>query len=271
MNNVHNESTVYGWGNCPEPIKELVDNILKNYQKILGDNLIGFYLHGSLAMNCFSLLYSDVDFLSVVKKKLTIGQKKAIIVYLLQQYNNSPPKGIEMSIILEEYLRNFVYPTPFELHYSNDWYDKYRNGEVDYSKQSFDEDLAAHFVITRNRGICLFGRPIKEVFPEIPREIYAQSLLNDARWIYERSEKDPVHTILNLCRVLAFFKDNRITSKKEGGEWALLNLPKKYLPLINRALAAYAGGREKQLDINTLRSFVEYVKARLSFLANTVI
>lgn len=264
MNNVQSESTVYGWGNCPEPIRELISNLLKNYQKILGDNLIGFYLHGSLAMNCFNPLSSDVDFLAIVGEKLTIEQKQAIIDYLLKQYENSPAKGIEMSIVLEEYLKNFVYPTPFELHYSNDWYEQYESGKVDYSKQSFEEDLAVHFVITMNRGVCLFGKPIGKIFPEIPKEIFAQSLLSDAKWIYERSEKNPVYTVLNLCRILDFFKNDRIASKKEGGGWALLNLPKKYSSLINWALAAYSGGKEhQQLDVIALKSFVEYTKAEL--------
>jgi len=272
MNNVQNESTVYGWGNCPEPIRRLISNLLKNYQKILGDNLIGFYLHGSLAMNCFNPLSSDVDFLAIVGEKLTIEQKQAIIDYLLKQYENSPAKGIEMSIVLEECLKNFVYPTPFELHYSNDWYEQHKIGKVDYSKQDYDDDLAAHFVITKNRGICLFGRPIEEVFPEIPEAIYGQSLLSDVNFIYERSEKNPVYTVLNLCRILAFFEDGKITSKKEGGEWALLRMPGRFSSLINSALLCYSKAIEhRQLDVNALKSFVEYTKAELSSLTSFVL
>jgi len=272
MKNVHSEPAVYGWENCPESVRGLINNILKNYQKILGDNIIGFYLHGSLAMNCFNHLSSDVDLLAIVKRKLTVKQKKAIIDYLLKEYNSSPVKGVEMSIVLEENVRNFTYPTPFELHYSNDWYERYRNDQVDYAKQSYDEDLAAHFVITRNRGICLFGKPISEVFPEIPKELYARSLLNDARWIYERTEQNPVYTVLNLCRIMAFFKDNKIASKKEGGEWALLNLPGKFSSLISWALASYSNIDEgSQFDVNTLRSFVDYTRAELSSLKDSVL
>ena len=79
MNNIQSNRKTYGWGDCPEPIKELVSSILRNYHKILGTNLIGFYLHGSLAMDCFNPLVSDVDFLAVVKQKPTVEQKKTII------------------------------------------------------------------------------------------------------------------------------------------------------------------------------------------------
>jgi len=172
-----------------------------------------------------------------------------------------------MSIVLEKYLKNFVYPTPFELHYSNELYEQYRSGQVDYSKQNYDEDLAAHFVITKKRGICLFGKPIEEVFPEIPEATYAQSLISDANWIYERSEEVPVYTVLNLCRILAFLKDSRTTSKREGGEWALLNLPRKFAPLINSALNCYSSADEtKRLDIDALKKFVEYTKSEINSL-----
>jgi len=264
MSDIQNESTVCGWVDCPEPIRRLVNNILKHYRRVLGDNLIGFYLHGSLAMNCFNPLSSDVDFLAIVGEKLTIEQKKAIINYLHRQYKKSLVGDIEMSIVLQESMQTFAYPTPFELHYSSYWYEQHKIGKVDYSKQDYDDDLAAHFVITKNRGICLFGRPIEEVFPEIPEAIYGQSLLSDANFIYERSEKNPVYTVLNLCRILAFFEDGKITSKKEGGEWALLRMPGRFSSLINSALLCYSKAIEhRQLDVNALKSFVEYTKAEL--------
>ena len=37
---------------------------------------------------------------------------------ILDINKNSPPKGLEMSIVLEKYTRQFVYPTPFEQHFS---------------------------------------------------------------------------------------------------------------------------------------------------------
>jgi hypothetical protein len=254
----------FGWVNSPPQIKELVNSILRSYQKILGSNLVGFYLHGSLAMNCFNPLISDIDFLAIVRVKLTIKQKEAIISSLIGQFSHFPPKGVEMSIVIEEYLNNFVYPTPFELHYSKDWHERYINEEVDYSEQRSDEDLASHFVITKMRGVCLFGKPIEKIFPEVPGEYYARSILNDATQIFDNIEKNPVYTILNLCRILAFFEGKKIAlSKKEGGEWALSNLPPKYSLLIDWATIGYAGGEQKQLDVNTLRSFSEYAKSRL--------
>jgi len=264
-----NSSEVYGWDSCPVSIKELIKSILENFLDTLSNNLLGLYLHGSLAMDCFNPLISDVDLLAVVKQKLSVEQKKNIINYLLEIHDDSPVTAVEMSIVLEEELKNFVYPTPFELHYSEEWYERYRKGEVDYSIQRFDEDLPAHFIITKNRGICLFGKLIDEVFPEIPEEIYIRSILYDAEAIFRATEKNPTYTILNLCRILAFLTDKIIVSKKEGGEWALEHFPILFTTIIKQALNVYSGEKaEEQIDRNELNSFIIYVTKKLDVLSH---
>jgi predicted nucleotidyltransferase len=74
-----NIPTICGWADCPEPVRELINNIVEKYREILGDNLAGFYLHGSLAMGCFNPLRSDIDFLVVIKEPLTADCKNRII------------------------------------------------------------------------------------------------------------------------------------------------------------------------------------------------
>ena len=247
--------------NCPENIRNLVEEFTTFLKSVLGDNLIGVYLHGSLAMDCFNPTSSDVDLLIIVGDKLTVKQKKRIISHLLS--SDLVAKRTEMSIVLEKDLKILAYPTPFELHYSHDWYDRYKNRQVDFNTQNYDEDLPAHFVVTRQRGICLLGKPVREIFPEIPRQIYVQSLMADARGIFENPLKNPVYTVLNLCRLLAFLTEGAVFSKKEGGEWALLALPEEFHPLIKRVLALYTGKNTlSAMNLTRLSSFIKYSKNR---------
>ena len=57
--------------------KLLVD-IVDRYKRVLGDNLVGLYLHGSLAMGCFTPR-ADIDLIAVVRKPMDNDTKRALI------------------------------------------------------------------------------------------------------------------------------------------------------------------------------------------------
>jgi streptomycin 3"-adenylyltransferase len=50
----------------PRSVDEQVDRLVAGFRDILGDNLHGIYLHGSLALGCFNPARSDIDVLVVV-------------------------------------------------------------------------------------------------------------------------------------------------------------------------------------------------------------
>jgi predicted nucleotidyltransferase len=260
--NIQRQITSSSWKDCPESVRNMVNNILAFYRQVLGENLIGFYLHGSLVMGCFNPGSSDIDFLAVVHRKLTRLEKKTIIDYLLSIDNSSSAASPEMSIVTQDSLDNLDYPSPFELHYSNSWRDRYLSGKVDWEEPRYDADLAMHFLAIRRRGICLYGKPIKAIFPEVPRDTCIASLNNDLNWINERIESLPAtYIVLNPCRALAFLRAGTFMSKKEGGEWALFHLPPKFSTLVNRALAAYSGADEvTSPEQDMLRKFVDYTR-----------
>jgi streptomycin 3"-adenylyltransferase len=207
----------------------LLNEIVNSYSTILKDNLVGIYLHGSLAMNCFNPLVSDIDFIVVVKSKLLFEDMRKLINVLLELSDVGPQNGFEMSVLLEkDTIVNFKYPTPFILHYSDMYKDKYMN-DANYICGGFeDTDLAVHFVIIRERGIALIGKPINEVFQKIPQKYYIASIMNDIIDARVKIINNPVYNTLNLCRVLCFLEEGKICSKKEGGEWAKAKLPVDY-------------------------------------------
>ena len=68
---------------------------------------------------------SDLDFLVVVKENVKDETKKAFMEMVVALNAQTPGKGIEMSIVKREVCDPFVYPTPFELHFSQmhiKWY-----------------------------------------------------------------------------------------------------------------------------------------------------
>jgi hypothetical protein len=248
----------------PHRISDLLDRRGEGFQDLLGENLIGLYLHGSLTFDCFHPETSDIDFLVVVHDRLDVATRRHITHALIAWSRDAPPRGLETSIVTQESLRAFRYPTPFEFHFSNAWRDRYVADEVDLEAERVDPDLAAHLTVVRERGIRLVGEPIEAVIPSIPREAYLRSIANDAAGAGANIAADPVYGLLNLCRVLTFLHDGRITSKAEGGQWAMRHLPATFVPLVHAALEAYTHGEALRLaPEEPLHAFAAYVARQI--------
>ncbi|MBQ7867774.1 MAG: DUF4111 domain-containing protein [Clostridia bacterium] len=237
----------------------ILEKIRIGYEKILGKNLIGIYIHGSIAFGCFDPRHSDIDFLVVVQDTPSHAQKKQMIQLLLELDAYCPPKGLEMSVVLERFCRQFVHPTPFELHFSNahklraqwdlDEYCRNMNG--------VDPDLAAHFTVARAVGQVLCGERIEDVFAPVPHQCYLDSLRSDVENAAEDIQNDPVYIILNFCRIAAYLHDGVILSKRDGGLWGMKHLPEAFHGLIRSALDHYTVKGIYEADANAERAFVQ--------------
>ena len=241
----------------------LLHRVCDAYRAILGDRLTGFYVHGSIAFGCFTWETGDIDFLCVVDQPLTQLQKEALIRVLLELAEDAPPKGFEMSVVQQSACRPFRYPTPFELHYSNAHSARAGADLAAYSRDMHgtDPDLAAHVTVLHHAGIALYGPPIAEVFGEVPRASYLDSILSDVADA-PQDDADPVYFTLNLCRVLAYLTEGAVLSKQQGGQWGLANLPQAHHPLLQRALTAYQGGADRP-DPAQARAFAAMMLHRI--------
>jgi len=248
-------------------ITDFLSEFVQIFRDAFGNRLVGVYLHGSLAMQTFNPISSDVDLLVVVRDSLSWDEKHSVGQRLLQLSEQAPPNGLEMSILTLDNLNPFQYPTPYELHFANSNKVRYEQGTIDFSSGLTDPDLAAHFVITKARGICLYGEAISAIFPDVPAKDYLDSIAQDSEWSYgnimqgadEGKCAVPVYAVLNFCRVLTFIDQGLITSKTEGGRWASDNLPPEYKPVIREALKEYAvSGTSRPVDCQLLKQFAYY-------------
>lgn len=254
-----------GYGSLLSRFTEMSAAVLKN-------SLVGIYLHGSAAMGCFNPGKSDLDLILVTDSALSHETKLEFMADTVILNKEAPRKGIELSIVQNRFCRPFVYPTPFELHFSMDHLSRYERDPEEYVRtmQGTDRDLAAHFTILRRYGIPLFGPPVPEVFDAVPAEAYLDSILLDIENACEDIHSAPVYTSLNLCRVLAFLQEDLVLSKKAGGAWGLGTLPEKYRGFLQAMLDDYgseedtlAGDTGKQPDPRTAADFAEYMLARI--------
>ncbi|MCR4622464.1 MAG: DUF4111 domain-containing protein [Clostridiales bacterium] len=244
----------------------LLNGFVERSKEILRDNLVGVYLHGSLVMGCFNPQKSDIDLIIVVDDPISDPVKRAYLDMAVQFNASGPAKGIEMSIVLRKVCKPFVYPTPYELHFSAGHLNWYRDDPDDYIRRmnGTDKDLAAHFTIINKRGRRLYGAQIKDVFAEVSSGDFTDSILYDVEGAAEEITECPMYLTLNLARVLAYKKDGLVLSKKEGGEWALEHLPAEYAPLIKDAMREYSESAEIVYDDILAKRYAEYVISKLT-------
>jgi predicted nucleotidyltransferase len=257
----------YSWSTCPSAVKAQVEDFVSATRLTLPDDLTGIYSHGSLAMGCFNPTRSDLDFLVITCRRMTVQEKRRIAVQILRI--SDQPSGFELSFLSEDQLTPWRYPTPYDFHYSEACRQRIRDELQTGDWQTWndgeqhDPDLAAHITITRERGFVLFGAPIEEVFPPIPAAHYLDSVLQDWYSVRDHIGANPVYSILNACRVYAYLRDGLITSKQEAGEWALDVLTDPDCAAVENALKIYRGDSGTAFDERALRHFATDMTARI--------
>jgi predicted nucleotidyltransferase len=234
----------YGWTNSPPALRRQTAALVAGLREALGENLLGVYLHGSLALGCFNPQRSDLDVLVVTRASLA-GEERPRLARLLLELS-AMPSAVEISVLSHPGLHPWRHPAPYEFHFSEDWRDRTQahldSGtwpELDAAPT--DADLAAHVTIALERGICLWGAPAAEVFPRVPAADYADAIVTDFCWGRDLRTVNPVYFVLNACRVLAFLEEGLVLSKDEGGEWGLRHLPAVHHPIMRQALRTYRG------------------------------
>lgn len=241
-------------------VEAFIAQLQAQIDSIVEQNLVGTYIHGSLALGGFNEVSSDIDFIVVTKKALSFDDKQQLTQLFLAASTN--PFPIEISVLSLAQLETWRHPCPFDYHYSEYWRPRYTNGYVEQQNKT-DIDLAAHITIMNHCGICFKGQPINQVFPAVPKQHYVQSILSDYNDCLENIYNQPVYCILNLLRVYLYLNDCTITSKQQAGEWAAKNLPANFTTTAYKALTAYQSN-EAALNFSPteLRSFKHYIIER---------
>jgi streptomycin 3"-adenylyltransferase len=251
-------------------VRAQLDALVHDLVAGLGANLIGVYLHGSLALGCFNPQRSDLDLLVVTHTALPATTQRDIAHLLLDA--SGKPQPLEISILNQADLVPWQYPTPFDFHYSEGWREQ-TSGDLasgawhDWTaNRRVDPDLGGHVMVVGRRGVCLYGAPIAEVFPPVPPADYLASVLDDVLsaefGIYGRTAP-AAYIVLNACRTLAYLRTGEVLSKDEGGVWALAALPDTLHPAIQAALDAYRTGDDAPLARLDLAPFAATVAPEL--------
>ncbi|MDX8342247.1 aminoglycoside adenylyltransferase domain-containing protein [Rossellomorea sp. YZS02] len=253
---------------CSAEVNNLILSIQKEMTTILNDDLVGIYIHGSIAMGGFNPDQSDIDVLVITNKAIEVESKRELAIFFLNCSNS--PYPIEISFMNQDQLKVWQHPCPFDFHYSEFWRERYEHDLVKGTYEfingdsNTDPDLAAHITILNNRGICMAGKPITEVFPVVPRSDYLSSILGDFQDCLERIEEEPIYCTLNMIRVFWYLEEGVISSKEEAGRWGLSTLPKEFSSTVHKVIDCYASEKsDHEFEKDELLLFRNYVATNL--------
>lgn len=100
---------------------------------------------------------------------------------------------------------------------------------------------------------------MKQAFGEVPSRYYFDSIKKDIEDSKDEVMTNPIYIILNLCRVLAYKKENLVLSKEEGGKWAIENILFNYKGLVKEAIRCYSSEVEMKPNKKLALEFCDYM------------
>lgn len=193
-----------------------LDAVVERLGQVLGTDLVGVYLHGSLVLGDFSPERSDVDAVAVAARSLSREEKRELGELLSQRSLPCPASGLEFHLLRVDALVPVEKPR-FELHVSTS-----TEGEpervVDGEGHPGDPDLVMHLAVLHEHGRPLLGPPPAELFPAVSRPLLLKAFIGELTWA--RAHASPSYLVLNACRAWRYAEEDVVGSKTEGAEWA---------------------------------------------------
>ena len=236
-------------------VNKILDLLLARVQEILGNELVGMYLYGSLSSGDFNPETSDIDFLVVTTSTLS-DKAIADLRSMHQRIWKSGGKWaskLEGSYIPKRDIRRHdprSGPCP-----------TVNEGKFYLDKRGSDWIIQRHVI--REQGTVLMGPDPKTLIePVSPKEIQSAvkgvlqewwfPMLEDPSWLKNHGSEYHAFAILTMCRALHALKNGTIVSKPMAARWAQAELGERWSQVIERSLSQPAGTEDRDLYYESL-------------------
>lgn len=222
-------------------INKILDLLLTNTSQVLGNQLVGMYLYGSLSSGDFDPESSDIDFLVVTSSTLpdkTIADLETMH-HRIWKNSSKWAKKLEGSYIPKREIKrhnpgNGPCPTVNE-------------GRFYLDKPGSDWVIQRHIV--REQGVILAGPDPKTLIDPVNASDLRRAIrgvlyewwfpmLEDPTWLREHGSEYHAYAILTMCRALYTLENGSIVSKSVAARWVQGKLGEDWSRVIDQALIA---------------------------------
>ena len=246
----------------PTPYREVnlvLQTLLDNARTVLGDYFIGMYLYGSLAGGDFDLGRSDIDFLVVTSEKLP----QSLISDLKTMHTCIYESGLEWA----KKVGGAYIPIDAMRKYSPTGPACPLVNKDEFLVACPDADWVIHRHILYTSGVVIAGPSLQTIIDPVRPEQLQKAVLTLLRhnWTPWMDNDDlflgigyaQPFVVLTMCRALYTLKHGAVVSKRRSAEWVIVNSERKWIQLINQALAWHYG--DSPGDIGQTQEFMRYV------------
>lgn len=227
-------------------IPALAHEVVAIVRQVLGEALLGAYLHGSAVLGGLRGT-SDVDVLAVIDRPTSVAERRAIVEALLEisgrRARRGPARPVELTIVVESEVRPWRYPPTVELQYGEWLRDAYEGGSIPGPEAS--PDLAALVAMTLAGNRPLLGPPPAQLFDPVPSADLRRAIVAGVPGLLADLETDTRNVLLTLARIWATLATGELVSKDQAAAWALDRLPAQPGGALNRAREMYLAGRDE--------------------------
>lgn len=245
----------------PADLSALLHAMATDFPAMLGGNLVGIYLWGSLTLDAFDETCSDVDCVSVTRRDLDGREFSEVDGWFKNRAEqNRWVERIDMRFVIE-----------------HEFLDKASRccGFYPYTGRLIRHGSDGNPIIWMNiaqAGITLWGKDAKIIAPHVSDQCLNDALLLELNYLKEdltsnagdRSDKAFIHNayaVLTACRILYSVHHRKLTSKDQASNWAMGTVPPIWRAVIRAAKDSRlksAGSTTSKLEEDVMR-FVEFV------------
>ena len=197
-------------GSKPERTSRYLDELARRAGAILGEQLVGVYAGGSLALGGFDPGRSDIDVAVVVESPLSGDQRNRLVTSLRHEALPCPARKLELVVYRLRTARSASATRDFELNLNTG------EGLPLHLDIGATAGPSFWFPIDRSilaqSGVAIQGPPAEEVFAPIPAADLRPVLEEANRWHREDPSTDAE---ANLARAERFLREGRWVAKRD--------------------------------------------------------
>ena len=242
----------------PSDLAEFGAEVAVVLKDALGDDLVGVYFVGSVALGGYIPGESDVDVIGVTRSEIVYDRRQPIADAVVEITPSCPARGLELSVYRSEVVARAPVGADFELN---------ANGGPRMERTiHLDESAEPGFwyvldrAIAHRHGIAIVGPPAVDVFADVARSSLLDAMTQSMRW-HRQHERATLYSVLNACRAWRFAVEDVMGSKLDGAAWARTRWPR---PDVIDAAVALRHGCAAALDVADVDELLAHVEDTLS-------